>query len=129
MKINVIERRENPVLSLFKNLNLALAFLLELGALAAFCSFGFTIEGNLLLKLLLGIGLPLVAIVIWAIFGAPMSKRRLKGFPFLLLQLVFFGSAVVVLYLPGQKILSIIFAVLFVLNTSLAYAWGQKEAA
>jgi hypothetical protein len=115
------------MLSLSKNLNLALALLLEVGALAAFCYSGFTIEGNLLLKLMLGIGLPVLAIVVWALWGAPRSKRRLKGFPFLLLQIIFFGSAAVMLYIAGQYILGLVFAVLFILNTILAYAWGQKE--
>lgn len=115
------------MLSLLKNLNLALAFLLELAVLAALCYFGFTIQPNLPLKIIVGIGLPVVAIVIWALFGAPRSKRRLRGLPFLLLQIVFFGSAAVVLFIAGQHLLGIIFALVFVLNTVLAYAWGQKE--
>ena len=115
------------MLSLLKNLNLGLAFLLELGVLAALCYFGFTLEANLPLKLILGIGLPVVAIAIWAVFGAPRSQRRLKGLPFLLLQIVFFGSAAVALYAAGQRILGIVFALVFILNTILAYAWGQKE--
>ncbi|HEY3992493.1 MAG TPA: YrdB family protein [Ktedonobacteraceae bacterium] len=115
------------MLSLLKNLNLALAFLLELGVLAALCYFGFTIQPNPPLKISLGIGLPVVAIVIWALFGAPRSKRRLQGLPFLLLQIVFFGCAAVVLYIVGQHLLGIIFALVFVLNTVLAYVWGQKE--
>jgi hypothetical protein len=51
----------------------------------------------------------------------------LQGLPFLLLQIVFFGCAAVVLYIVGQHLLGIIFALVFVLNTVLAYVWGQKE--
>ena len=116
------------MLSLLKNLNLALAFLLELLVLAALCYFGFVIGPNIFVRISLGLGLPIVAIVIWAIFGAPRSKRRLKGFPFLLLQIIFFGSAAVALYVAGQRVLGIIFALVFVLNTILAYAWDQKES-
>jgi Mn2+/Fe2+ NRAMP family transporter len=116
------------MLALLKNLNLALAFLLELLVLVALCYFGFVIGPNIFVKISLGLGLPIVAIVIWAVLGAPRSKRRLKGFPFLLLQIIFFGSAAVVLYLAGQRVLGIIFALVFVLNTVLAYAWNQKES-
>ena len=115
--------------ALLKSFNLGLAFLLELAALVAFCYFGFNIGGTLPLKFLLGIGLPAGAIVIWAIWGAPMSKRRLSGAPFLLLQILFFGAAALALYLVGQHVLGFIFALVFILNTILAYAWDQKKAA
>ena len=116
------------MLALLKSANLGLALLLEIAALAALCYFGFVVETSWLGKIGLGIGLPVVAIVIWALFGAPASQRRLKGFPFLLLQIVWFGSAIVALFFAGQPVLAIIFALLFVLNTSLAYAWNQKNA-
>lgn len=114
------------MLAKLKNLNLALAFLSELIALVAFCYFGFTLEVSLALRIILGIGLPVVAIVIWALYGAPRSKRRLQGLPFLFLQIVFFGCAAVALYSAGQHLWGIIFALAFVLNTALAYVWGQK---
>ncbi len=115
------------MLSILKNLNLTLALLLEVVVLAALCYFGFVIEANWLGKIGLGIGLPVVAIIIWALFGAPTSRRRLKGLPFLLLQIVWFGSAAVALYFAGQPVLALVFALLFVLNTVLAYAWDQKN--
>ena len=116
------------MLTLLKNANLGLALLLEIATLVALWYCGFVVETNWLLKVGLGIGLPLVAIVIWALFGAPASRRRLKGFPFLLLQIVWFGSAVVALSFAGQPVLASIFTLLFVLNTLLAYAWNQKNA-
>ncbi|BCL81269.1 YrdB family protein [Ktedonobacteria bacterium brp13] len=116
------------MLALLKNANLGLALLLEIGVLAALCYFGFVVEASWPGKIGLGLGLPVVAIVIWAIFGAPTSRRRLKGFPFLLLQIIWFGSAAVALYLASQSMLALIFALLFVLNTVLAYTWDQKKA-
>jgi Protein of unknown function (DUF2568) len=116
------------MLTLLKNANLGLALLLEIATLVTLCYFGFVVETNWLLKVGLGIGLPLVAIVIWALFGAPASRRRLKGFPFLLRQIVWFGSASVALSFAGQPVLASIFTLLFVLNTVLAYTWNQKNA-
>lgn len=115
-------------LKLLQYANMGLAFALELGVLAALCYFGFVVEASWLGKIGLGLGLPVVAIIIWALFGAPTSRRRLKGLPFLLLQIAWFGSAAVALYFAGQSVLAIIFALLFVLNTILAYAWDQKNA-
>ncbi len=112
--------------SLLKNVNLALAFVLELGVLASLCYFGFVSGPSTFVKIVLGIGLPVVAIVIWALFGAPKSQWQFTGFWFLLLQILFFGSAALALYVSGQRVPGIVFALLFVLNTSLAYAWGQK---
>jgi hypothetical protein len=116
------------MLTLLKIANLGLALLLEIGVLVALCYSGFVVETSWPGKFGLGLGLPVVAIVIWALFGAPTSRRRLKGFPFLLLQIIWFGSAAVALYLASQPILALIFALLFVLNTVLAYAWDQKKA-
>lgn len=115
------------MISFLKNANLGLALLLEIAVLAALCYFGFAVEASWLGKIGLGIGLPVVAIIIWALFGAPASRRRLQGLPFLVLQIVWFGAAAVALYFAGLVILALIFALLFVLNTILAYAWNQKN--
>ncbi len=116
------------VLTTLKYANLGLALALELCVVASLCYFGFVVEASWVEKIGLGIGLPVLAIVIWAIFGAPASRRRLQGLPFLLLQIIWFGAAAVALYFARQPILAIIFALLFVLNTILAYAWDQKKA-
>lgn len=114
------------MLLLLKNANLTLAFILELSVLAALCYWGFYSGPNMPAKIGLGIGLPVLAIIVWAIWGAPNSTTQLQGIWFLLLQIVFFGSAAVALYTANQRVLGIVFALIFVLNTVLAYAWGQK---
>lgn len=76
-------------MNLFKNANLALAFLLELGILAALVYWGFSTGSTTLVKILLGIGAPLVAILVWAILGAPNSAHRLKGIWYWLLRIGF----------------------------------------
>jgi Protein of unknown function (DUF2568) len=106
--------------------NLGIAFLLELGVLAALGYFGFVSGRNWLAKIGLGLGLPVVAAVIWGQFGSPQAVWHLSGFWFLLLQIAWFGSAVMALYAVRRRGLGIAFGLVFVLNTALAYAWGQQ---
>jgi Protein of unknown function (DUF2568) len=113
------------VLTTIKNTNLALAFLLELGVLAALGFWGFSTGSETVAKVVPGIGLPLVAIVVWGLFGSPKAMWHLNGLWRLLLQIVFFGSAAVSLFSAGQRVLGSVFALLFVLNTTLLYVWGQ----
>jgi len=42
-----------------------------------------------------------------------------------MLQIVFFGSAAVALFVAGQPALGVVFALLFVINTTLVYVWAQ----
>ncbi|HEU0002873.1 MAG TPA: YrdB family protein [Ktedonobacteraceae bacterium] len=112
-------------LTILKNANLGLAFLLELGVLAALAFWGFSTGSGAFAKIALGIGFPALAIVVWALFGSPQATWHLNGIWRLLLQIVFFGSAAVDLYAAGQRVWGVVFALLFVLNTTLVYAWGQ----
>ncbi len=112
-------------LTAIKNANLALAFLLELCVIAALAFWGFSTGSGTLAKIALGISAPLLAIVIWALFGAPRGPWHLKGIWYLLLKIVFFGSAIVALYAAGQHVLGVVFALIFVVNTVLLYTWEQ----
>jgi len=113
------------MLEAIKSVNAALAFVLELGVLVALGYWGFTADPALLTRISLGIGLPLLAILVWGIWGAPQSKWQLHGHWFLLLRIVFFGSAVVALSLAGQYIVAVIFALLTVLFLVLTYTLGN----
>jgi hypothetical protein len=113
------------VINIFKNVNLALAFLLELGVLAALGYWGFHIGQGTLAKFALGIGAPAVAVVIWACFGAPRAIWHLQGIWLFILRIIFFGSAVVALFIAVQRVWGVIFALLFVVNMALIYIWKQ----
>lgn len=112
-------------LSVLKNANLALAFFLELGVLASLGYWGFHNGQGVIGKIALGIGAPALAVVIWGMWGAPKSQWQLHGSWYLLLQIVFFGSAALALYVADQRSLGIAFALIFVLNCTLAYVWAQ----
>ena len=98
--------------------NLALAFALELCALAALCYWGFSVGGGPVAKAVLGIGAPVCAAVLWGLFAAP---RAPVSVPFLGpgIKLLVFGSAALALYATGHSVLALVFAFVVVANTAL----------
>lgn len=120
------------MLEAIKSVNMVLALVLELGVLVALGYWGFADESGMLVRIVLGIGLPVLAILVWGRWGAPRSRRQLHGLQFLLLRIVFFGSAVVALLFADQYTAGITFALLTTLFLVLVYtlgnpAWAQME--
>ena len=113
------------IVTVLKGINLGLAFLLELGVLAALAYWGFTVGPNIVLKFVLGLGAPALAVVVWAIFGAPKSSTQLQGVAYLALQAVFFGGGALALVVSGQRGLGIAFAVIALVNCTAAAIWRQ----
>ena len=105
--------------------NLVLAFLLELGVLAALAYWGVATGATILVKIVLGIGAPAVAMIVWAIWGAPRSGHRLQGISYWLLRIVFDAAGAIALFVTGQHTLGVVFALIAALNCILAYAWKQ----
>jgi hypothetical protein len=107
-----------------KHANLALAFLLELAGLAAFGYWGFVVPDGLVLKLVAGLGLPILATVVWGLFAARKASR-LSAPGKLAVQLGWFAMAAVALALAGRVWLGVAFFLLNVVNRVLAYLWHQ----
>jgi Protein of unknown function (DUF2568) len=61
------------MLAVLKGLNLGVAFLLELAALAAFGYWGAQAGGGTLGKIALAVGAPLLVAVVWGLFLAPKA--------------------------------------------------------
>lgn len=105
--------------------NLALRFVLELAALVAVGYWGFTAFPDWLMKLLAGIGLPLVMAAAWGIFRVPgdggdpivvvPTQARLA------LEFVFFALAVMLLHRSGQHWLAWVLLGLVLLNYAIDY--------
>lgn len=108
-----------------KNLNLALSFLLELAMLVAFGYWGFNTGESTVVHWILGLGVPVIAIVIWSIFNAPLSKRRLARTPRIILEVVMFSLGALALAVAGQTTWAAIFVVFIVINQILIYIWQQ----
>ena len=109
-----------------KAANLALAFLLELCMLAAFAYWGFQTGAGLGMQLVLGIGAPVLAAVVWGIFVAPRAPVKLPPALHLVFVVVIFGLAVVALAAVGQPTLAWALGVVFAINRVLIYVWKQQ---
>ncbi len=112
-------------MTILKGINAAVSFLLELAMLGAFAYWGAQSGESTLIKVVLAVGLPLVAIVIWGVYNAPRSARRLPPVPRILLSLLLFIGAAVALAVAGQPALALVFVVVAVVNQVLIYVWKQ----
>lgn len=105
--------------------NLAAAFILELCALGALAYWGFNATDDMLIRLILGVGAPLIMIVIWGIYLAPRSSRRLKEPALSVVKLIVFGLAGAALAAAGQTTAAAVFLAAAVVNLVLAAVWQQ----
>jgi Protein of unknown function (DUF2568) len=109
-----------------RQLNLALKFLLELAALAAFGLWGASIA-NGATAVLLAIALPAVAASLWGMFAAPTARHRLPLRPRVRFELAVFGFATVALWRVGLATWAAAFAATSLVNALLLTAFDQWE--
>jgi len=100
--------------------NEGLAFLLELLALAALAWWGAEIGSGLFVHLLLGIGLPLAAAVVWGVFASPRARVRLPLAGILAVKAVVFGAAMLGVDALGHRTPAVVFGVVATANTVIA---------
>ena len=93
--------------------------------LAAVGYWGFKTHSSWTLKILFGIGLPILIAVIWGYFMAPRSTHRLSGIPFTVMDIILLGSGAVALYVSGQITLAWIYAVVLIMSEILRLVWKQ----
>ena len=100
--------------------NLGLRFVLELVALAAVGYWGFASFSNLALRLLCGIGLPLLLATIWGVFRVPGDGGppvvEVGGAVRLMIEALVFGTAVALLVAAGEGGLAATLALVLVLH-------------
>jgi len=106
--------------------NLGLSFLLELAMLGAVVYWGFAAHRSLTVRLLAGVGLPILLITFWALFMAPRSPRRIPWPWEPGVALLLFLLAAGLLLLAGRPVLAVVLAALAVLNAVAVYAFGQQ---
>ena len=108
-----------------KVINLAVRFLLELCMLAAVGYWGFQTQSGWGMKLILGIGLPLLIAVVWGLFVAPKAMYPLRGVPHMLLALILLGSGAVALFASGKPTLGWVYTITLIVNQVLLIVWKQ----
>ncbi|MGW8885006.1 YrdB family protein [Streptomyces sp. NPDC055749] len=100
--------------------NEVLAFLLELAALFCLGWWGFAVPDDTVARLLLGVGTPAAAIVLWGAFAAPRARVRLPLAGVLLVKAVVLGGGALAVLGLGHPSAALAFAVVLVANTGLA---------
>ncbi|MEV8314922.1 YrdB family protein [Streptomyces sp. NPDC059900] len=109
--------------------NEVLAFLLELAALGFLSWWGFGAGHEGALRILLGVGTPLLAIVVWALFAAPKARLRPRLALVLVVKALVLGGGAAALYAVGHSVAAVVVAVVTVLNTAAAETWRAAPAA
>ncbi|HVN16101.1 MAG TPA: YrdB family protein [Anaerolineales bacterium] len=112
-------------MDVLKMLNLAVRFLLELCLLVVVGYWGFKTQSGWLMKILFGIGLPVLIAVLWGTFLAPKATHPLSGASFLALELVLFAAGMLSLFASGQPTLGWIYAITVIVNKILLVVWKQ----
>jgi Protein of unknown function (DUF2568) len=100
--------------------NEGLAFLLELVMLGALAWWGAEAGSSLAASVLLGVGAPLAAAIIWGLFAAPRARIRLPMAGVLAVKVLAFGTAAAAVYALGRHWLAICFAAVALLNAGIA---------
>ncbi|MCQ6557167.1 YrdB family protein [Paenibacillus mendelii] len=111
----------------FKYANLCLRFLIELCALTALGYWGFYAGKGYLVKIILGIGLPLLAAVIWGMFVSPKASIPTTGIIRFLLEICVLGAGGVALYAAKYDKLAILYAIVMMVNLTFTYLWKQHS--
>lgn len=88
-----------------------LRFVLELFAIVTLGIFGFTAFPLPWPGVLIGIGAPLFAILLWALFRSPKAVFAVDPFVKALVEIAVFSSAAIAWWVMGQPIVAIVFAV------------------
>lgn len=105
---------------------LAVRFLLELCALAALAYWGITAGGSLIGDIVLGLGAPLAAAVVWGTFVSPRASRPLTGIARLRVELAVFVAACGGLALAGQPLLALLLGIAYAGNRAMLWAAGER---
>ncbi|MFD7066342.1 YrdB family protein [Streptomyces sp. NPDC059913] len=106
--------------------NEVLAFLVELAALGALAWWGVAAGDGVAARVLLGVGAPVVAAVVWGLFAAPRARFRPPLAGVLLVKAVVLGSGAYAVHAVGHPVAAVCFAVVVVVNTVLAEGFRRR---
>jgi len=123
----MVPARMLGAMTLAKDANAAVRFVLELCALAALAYWGFRATDGVL-QWVLGIGAPLAFALAWGALVAPKAPYRLADPARLVLEAVVFVLAAAALAQAGQPELAGVFVVVVALNIVLMFVLDQRGA-
>jgi hypothetical protein len=102
------------------NVNDVVAFLVEVLVLVLLSVAGFSLDASLVVRLLLGIGLPVIAGVLWGFFAAPRARVESDALR-LATKLLVLGGGVVAGFVVLPLVWAVVVAVVIVVNLLLMY--------
>ncbi|MGY1825920.1 MULTISPECIES: DUF2568 domain-containing protein [unclassified Blastococcus] len=112
-------------LAVLQGANLVARFALELSALAALALWGFTLGVPVAVRVLAGVGAPVVAAVVWGLFASPRAAVALPSAARLAVQALVLGAAVAALVQAGRPQLASAFGLAAAVNAALLVWWQQ----
>lgn len=108
-----------------KTINLGFHFLLELAALGALAYWGFATSEGWLMKIMLGVGAPLLGAVIWGVFRVPNDPGpavvAVPGLVRLIIEWGLFGLAAAGLFAAGARTWGWMFLIAAAINYAIMY--------
>jgi hypothetical protein len=110
-----------------KMLNLGVVFLVEGVMFLAYGYWGYHNYNNGVLQIIFGILLPLLVALLWGIFAAPKSTRRLKQPSLIFFKSLLFIGATAALFSADKPALASIFITIALVNQALAIFWHQEN--
>jgi hypothetical protein len=116
--------KPEETMGILKTLNLAVRFLLELCMLVAVGYWGFETRSGAM-RIVLGIGLPVLLIVTWSLFVAPKAVYPLRGIPHIVVSLILLSLGALALFASGRASLGWAYVVILVVNQILLIVWKQ----
>ncbi|MFF3210454.1 YrdB family protein [Streptomyces sp. NPDC002886] len=116
-----------PAVKVFFLANEGLAFLLELLALGLLAWWGWSRDIGRAGSVALAVAAPLAAAVLWGMFAAPKARYAVPLAAQLGVKAVVFGAAALALLALGQRLPSLWFTVVVVVNTALATYYRSRS--
>ena len=98
----------------------------DIAAGVALFLFGVSLSDTFVVQIVLGLGIPAVAMTIWGLFVAPKATRRLPDPARLVVELCVFGAGVLAFVLGGYLILGVLLGTAAVISSSLMFFWDQR---
>lgn len=110
---------------ILKNINLLIAFLLEVCMVISYGYWGFHLHANNLVKGIVGVVAPLAIVALWGFFAAPNSSTQLHQPLLTIFQFSIFFVAAALLYFSRQPLFASILLITWIVSTTLAIVWRQ----
>jgi hypothetical protein len=104
-------------------IRMTVAFLLEVAMLVALAYWGFHTGDGIVLKLVFGLGAPVLAGVVWGLFVAPKASHPLPVAGRFVVEVVVFAAGAAALWSAGQRTLAIGYGVFVVLSVASEHLW------